>query len=122
MGVGLVAREAYYKVHALEQALISKGILIEGEVAQLYNNELRKHAEEETKCQSELWDKLSDGIEVKLFPYMAKPLFGVLVGKSTSPWKAICLRITDRGSYHKHYKRGEVICFTDFSPSDVSFY
>lgn len=119
MSIGLIARQALYKVCALEKALILKGILTKGEVEQLYNDELREQAEEEKKRESEHWDQLEVGVEIEVFPDMRKPIRGILIGKSVRPWLFICLQITDRGSYHKHYKHGEIASFNSLSPSDV---
>ncbi len=119
MGVGAIAREAFIRVSMLEKALISKKILTEGEAKQLYDDEIKKQSEERTKLIEGYWEQLHDGDYIQLFPYMAKPLEGTLVAKSAAPFRAICLRINERGSYHKRLKKDGVECFTDITPQDI---
>ena len=119
MGVGAIAREAFLKVRALEQALISKGILTKGEAEQLYLDEIRKQSEERAELESKFWNQLVDDTEIQLFPLMTRPIEGNLVGKSFRRWHAICLRITEGGTHHKHYKRGQIACFTELIAQDV---
>lgn len=117
--VGMIAREAFYKAQMLEKALVSKGILSEGEAKQLYNDELRKQAEARDNLRREFWDHLHEGQCIQLFPEMAKPVGGMLIAKSVAPFGTVCLLIQESGSYHKHYKKGETACFSDLVPSYI---
>jgi len=109
MSLRLIAHEAYYRIRALETALIVKGILREGEVQELHDEAVRQETEARQALWHKSWDKLKDGVEVELRPYHDKPQDGTVVAKSIHPFATIC--ICD--------KKQKIACFTRLSLSDI---
>jgi len=121
MSIGLIAREAYLKASMLEKALISKGILTEGESKQLYDDEIKKQNEERNKLREAFWNQLHDGDYIAFSPsspYTTKySLAGTLVAKSTVPFRAVSIKIEEPDN--KEFKKGDIRSFIELGLTDI---
>ena len=96
MGISEIARTAYFQVRALEKILVTKGILGEGVLAKMVEEETSRQIEEARKARLESWDKLTQGkyVRIRELGKWGKrgTKEGFVVSKSIEPFNAICIR------------------------------
>lgn len=102
MGIGLVARQAYYKISALEELLIFKGIIKKEEAENHYQEVLKNKSEQRHKLCVDFWNRIEDGDHIEHCGGEKDSWDGIVLAKSVKPWEILALEIVNkRKSKHK---------------------
>lgn len=96
MGIKQIATEAYHRMQALEQLLVAKGIIEEGEAAKHYQDILTERAEQYKKLREEFWSRIDDGDHIEYFGDPRDSWEGIVLAKSVRPWQVLTVEIVKK--------------------------
>lgn len=110
MSLRVIAQEAYIKVEALEELLVSKGIIAAGEAKAYHDAIIKKRSEEFEASWRIFWDRILPGDKAE---FCDSPAFdGTILEKSPKPREFLFVEVTRRYflKWHKkHVHRVEAI-------------
>lgn len=117
MDIRHLATEAYLRVEALEELLVAKGIIAEGEAEQHKLAIIKEKSDRHEALLKEFWNRIEDGDGISYtLPGGTYFWRGEVLAKSSIPYQALTVRIIDRGT--SKYKAGQEYTILNVVPPD----
>lgn len=103
--VRAIAQDAYFKVEALEQLLISKGLIKEGEAEEYKQQVINQRNDDYEKRTKEYWDKIKDGDYISYSsPTCDYNCQGQVLAKSQTSFGFITIRLITTAGPRRYFK------------------